>query len=532
MQRTGRYWEFVGSGIIVAAGAIVFARPLLLVGALGVWVWLLLHQLRFTHYVAVVSGNLKVSQSVSESTITTGETVTIQLVVDCSDAAPCPISLTSLPPFAATAPTERERTVRLDTAEHRAETEYDVTLDVAGRTALRGIELCLCDPQGLFAHTWEWTSDECQPIIDVRPYGPRDIHIGRGKESFGRGYGEHETEHSGSGIEPLGLREYVPGDSLSRIDWKATARLAEPYIREYEATTDRQTLLVIDHRNGMDIGDSRRTMLDHARSVGIAVVASAQRLSDPLGWLTIGDGGITDFVRCKSTPDQYQRARRAIETLEPTAPQTHDSNTTPSDGPHGEDTTPQSWTTDRDPKSSPVMKTGGTNILAATSTSELPTTAEERRHIARLLSDDSAFATQLRPFFADTTEYLHRISGEPLFQGTRFGSQRVAGTTWFVIVTSDQQPTELLETVRTAQKGGNHVLVFLTPRVLFDTDGPDNLGQAYERYRAFEQLRQRLEQYPRVTAFEVGPRDQLATVLTGASASDGRPDQRDSTPEP
>jgi hypothetical protein len=147
-------------------------------------------------------------------------------------------------------------------------------------------------------------------------------------------------------------------------------------------------------------------------------------------------------------------------------------------------------------------------------------TVKERTRIARSLADDtSPFATRLRPFFADTTEYLHRISSDPLFYGAQFGQQRVGGTTWSIILTSDRRPTEVLETVRTAQNGGDHVLVFLAPTVLFESLDPDELEAAYERYRSFEELRKRLEQYQRVTAFEVGPRDRLTTILTSNPAS-------------
>jgi len=32
------------------------------------------------------------------------------------------------------------------------------------------------------------------------------------------------------------------------IDWKSTARLGEPYVRETEGETDRHTALLVDHR--------------------------------------------------------------------------------------------------------------------------------------------------------------------------------------------------------------------------------------------------------------------------------------------
>lgn len=520
MRGTGRYWELIIIGAIVAAGALVFAQPLLLLGAIGVWVWLLIHQLRFVHYAAVVSESIQIRHVLTESVITTGETVTIRLVVESPHGVPCPVRLVSLPPLAATVPTSATRTGRLTTDEVQTEIAYDIEMEVAGQTAPRGVELQLRDSQGLFVHTWQQTDERCCPTLDVRPYGPRNIHVGSGRETIGRGYGEHETEHSGGGIEPLELREYVPGDSLSRIDWNATARLAEPYIREYEATADRQTLLVIDHRNEMGTGRAGRTMLAHARSVGLAVVATAQRVTDPLGWLTVGDDGLTNFVRPKSTPDQYQRAQQLIKTLEPTTDTSDEPALSDTETPTDE--APGFRSVDR---STTQQATTGISLVSSKAI-----TVRDRRRIARSLSNDkSAFATQLRPFFAETTEYLHRISEQPLFQGTQLGCRRMSGTTWVVLLTSDRRPREVLETVRTARQDGNHVLVFLTPTVLFDTHDVDDLEAAYQRYRSFEQFRKRLDRYQRVSAFEVGPRDRLATILSGHQ-TDTNPHAQPNTP--
>lgn len=530
MEGTRRYWEAIGVSGVLAAGALILGRPLLLGGAAGIWVWALLQQLRFAHTASVVTDDIQVTQSVSDTVVTTDTDLELRMTAEFADAAPAPVSVTSQPPLIADAPPKHDRTIHFEPGDHRGTATYQLRPRAAGRTNPRGVQLQLRDEFGLFAHTWNRADADSRPSFDVRPYGPRDIHVGAGTEPIGRGYGEHDTEYSGGGIEPLELREYVPGDSLSRIDWKATARLAEPYIREHEATADRTTLLVVDHRAEMGRGEPGRTMLDHGRTVGTAVIEAAEQLTDPLGWLTVGDYGITERTRPRSTPEWYRTARRTLNRLEPTSAMPRDGEdalaTNDGSGPVSSERNAtstqqatiddQTGTThasspDANIHGNPGHRTDSTGPMAWTA----PLTTDDRHRIGRILTDDeSAFGTTLRPFFTDTTEYIHTISTEPLFRSLRLGLRNLSGRTWSIIITSDARPAELLEAVRFARQGDNHVLVFLTPSVLFTPTTPDSLDEAYEQYREFEQLREQLDQYQRVSAFEVGPRDQLTDILS------------------
>jgi len=65
--------------------------------------------------------------------------------------------------------------------------------------------------------------------------------------------------------------------------------------------------------------------------------------------------------------------------------------------------------------------------------------------------------------------------------------------------------------------------VFLLPTVLFDSQAFTDLEAAYTDYRDVETFRQQLAAPTNSTAFEVGPRDRLASLL--AAAPDGRAPQ-------
>jgi hypothetical protein len=82
-----------------------------------------------------------------------------------------------------------------------------------------------------------------------------------------------------------------------------------------------------------------------------------------------------------------------------------------------------------------------------------------------------------------------------------------------VLVTDDTEPRRVRETVQFARQTANQVTLFLTPHVLFEPSGLDDLETAYQRYLDFERFRQELDRLPNVTAFEVGPGDRLSAIL-------------------
>ena len=58
--------------------------------------------------------------------------------------------------------------------------------------------------------------------------------------------GEYGSVHKGRSMDFDDLREYVPGDDIKDLDWKATARHGRPLIKRYIATRQHAVLLVVD----------------------------------------------------------------------------------------------------------------------------------------------------------------------------------------------------------------------------------------------------------------------------------------------
>jgi uncharacterized protein (DUF58 family) len=70
----------------------------------------------------------------------------------------------------------------------------------------------------------------------------------------GRLQGAYRTVFRGTGIDFTDLREYTPEDDVGHIDWNVTARLDEPYVRQYTEDRDLTAWLVLDQSASMRFG--------------------------------------------------------------------------------------------------------------------------------------------------------------------------------------------------------------------------------------------------------------------------------------
>jgi uncharacterized protein (DUF58 family) len=70
----------------------------------------------------------------------------------------------------------------------------------------------------------------------------------------GRLQGAYRTAFRGTGIDFDSLREYTPEDDVRHIDWNVTARLDEPYVRQYTEDRDLTVWLVLDQSASMRFG--------------------------------------------------------------------------------------------------------------------------------------------------------------------------------------------------------------------------------------------------------------------------------------
>lgn len=92
--------------------------------------------------------------------------------------------------------------------------------------------------------------------------------------------GQVAARGPGRGTEFDSLREYVPGDDVRSIDWRATARRTSLAVRVHRPERDRRVVLALDtgRTSAGRVGDEPR--LDHALDAALLLSALAIRAGD------------------------------------------------------------------------------------------------------------------------------------------------------------------------------------------------------------------------------------------------------------
>ena len=92
----------------------------------------------------------------------------------------------------------------------------------------------------------------------------------------------------GEGREFESLREYLPGDDVRAIDWKATAKRQKPITRQYEPERNQTVMLLVDCGRHMVSRIGERTKLDYAIDAALRLARTSLDRGDQVGLCAFG----------------------------------------------------------------------------------------------------------------------------------------------------------------------------------------------------------------------------------------------------
>lgn len=102
-------------------------------------------------------------------------------------------------------------------------------------------------------------------------------------------FGTDRSLFVGSGLEYAQSRPYAPGDPIKMIDWRITARLGKPFVKEYETLKRTCLYLVVDTSASMAVASTRLTKHDLAVWIAAAVGLVGQRRLSPVALVGGGE---------------------------------------------------------------------------------------------------------------------------------------------------------------------------------------------------------------------------------------------------
>ena len=100
--------------------------------------------------------------------------------------------------------------------------------------------------------------------------------------------GDHRTLMRGAGLDLADLREYQHHDDVRHIDWNVTARLQQPYVREFTEDRELSAWFLVDLSASVDFGSDRFTKRRIAREFVAVLARMLTRRGNRVGALIYG----------------------------------------------------------------------------------------------------------------------------------------------------------------------------------------------------------------------------------------------------
>ena len=176
-----------------------------------------------------------------------------------------------------------------------------------------GVTVRIPGPLGLAAR--QATLDVPGAVRSLPPFESRKhlpSRLARLRELDGRA----AVRIRGAGTEFDSLREYVRGDDVRSIDWRASARNRNVVVRTWQPERDRRVVIVLDTSrvSAARIGDVPR--LDSAMDAALLLAALAARAGDRIDFLA-GDRQVRARVRAAGARDIAATLQDTMADLEP-----------------------------------------------------------------------------------------------------------------------------------------------------------------------------------------------------------------------
>ena len=101
--------------------------------------------------------------------------------------------------------------------------------------------------------------------------------------------GQYHSVFKGRGLVFSDVRQYLPGDDVRQIDWNVSARMNEPYVKQFVEERDRTVNLMIDMSASGHFGTRGQTKRDVAAELAAMVAFSAIKNNDRVGLYCVTD---------------------------------------------------------------------------------------------------------------------------------------------------------------------------------------------------------------------------------------------------
>jgi uncharacterized protein (DUF58 family) len=122
--------------------------------------------------------------------------------------------------------------------------------------------------------------------------------------------GLHRSPYLGHSVDFAEHRAYMPGDDIRRVDWRLFARTDRFYVKEFEADSNSNFVVLLDTSRSMGFASHDVSKLDYGRYLAACLTHFAHKQRDRVG-LVAFDEDVVEFV-----PPSAKHRETVLRTLD------------------------------------------------------------------------------------------------------------------------------------------------------------------------------------------------------------------------
>lgn len=127
-------------------------------------------------------------------------------------------------------------------------------------------------------------------------------------------YGTKKTRRIGHSLEFEQIKEYVSGDDIRTLNWKATAKRNQLMVNQYIEEKSQPVYAIIDKGRAMQMPFNGLSLLDYAVNATLAVSNAVLRKQDKAGMLSFSDK-IEDLIVAEQRNSQMNLISEALYNI-------------------------------------------------------------------------------------------------------------------------------------------------------------------------------------------------------------------------